>query len=77
MSLIPFGSQPFDRSHDGFTTLADGTMEPAGGSPYASQRVVFNDLGQGVLDNAFQGLKPCITHMNVRLSMHIKGFLRR
>ena len=43
------------RSHDGFTTDGKGIMEPSGGSKYASQRMVFNDLGQGVLDNAFDG----------------------
>ncbi|XP_070198402.1 kinesin-like protein KIF28 isoform X3 [Littorina saxatilis] len=42
-------------SHDGFVTNSDGVMEPTGGSPYASQRMVFDDLGQGVLNNAFEG----------------------
>jgi len=46
----------FSRSHDGFITLEDGVMEPAPGSNYASQRRVFNDLGQGVLNNAFEGI---------------------
>lgn len=27
----------------------------SGGSKYASQRLVFEELGQGVLDNAFEG----------------------
>jgi hypothetical protein len=27
----------------------------SGGSNYASQRLVFEELGQGVLDNAFEG----------------------
>ena len=31
-------------------------MEPTGGSNYSSQRKVFNELGQGVLDNAFGGV---------------------
>lgn len=43
------------RSHDGFQEKSDGVLEPAGGSSYASQRRVFEDLGQGVLDNAFEG----------------------
>jgi hypothetical protein len=43
------------RSHDGFQEKSDGILEPAGGSNYASQRRVFEDLGQGVLDNAFEG----------------------
>nr|XP_019926812.2 kinesin-like protein KIF28P isoform X21 [Crassostrea gigas] len=42
-------------SHDGFQEKSDGVLEPAGGSSYASQRRVFEDLGQGVLDNAFEG----------------------
>lgn len=42
------------RSHDGFTEDADGILHPKG-SKYASQQVVFNDLGQGVLNNAFDG----------------------
>lgn len=45
------------RSHDGFQEKSDGVLEPAGGSSYASQRRVFEDLGQGVLDNAFEGNK--------------------
>ena len=43
------------RSHDGFNERSDGILEPAGGSNYSSQRRVFEDLGQGVLDNAFEG----------------------
>lgn len=42
-------------SHDGFNTLPDGTAEPKPGSVYASQRIVFDNLGQGVLNNAFEG----------------------
>nr|XP_022339429.1 kinesin-like protein KIF28P isoform X15 [Crassostrea virginica] len=42
-------------SHDGFKERSDGILEPAGGSNYSSQRRVFEDLGQGVLDNAFEG----------------------
>ena len=44
-----------DRSHDGFDTRSDGILEPKSGSTYASQRIVFDNLGQGVLDNAFEG----------------------
>ncbi|KAH9515666.1 Kinesin-like protein kif28p [Bulinus truncatus] len=43
------------RSHDGYTLREDGVMEGKPGSQYASQRKVFQDLGQGVLDNAFEG----------------------
>ncbi|XP_061166469.1 kinesin-like protein KIF28 isoform X2 [Saccostrea echinata] len=42
-------------SHDGFQEQSDGVLVPAGGSNYASQRRVFENLGQGVLDNAFEG----------------------
>ncbi|KAK3761147.1 hypothetical protein RRG08_022551 [Elysia crispata] len=42
-------------SHDGFTSQDDGILVPNAGSPYASQHKVFQDLGQGVLDNAFEG----------------------
>ncbi|CAH1778943.1 unnamed protein product [Owenia fusiformis] len=34
---------------------ADGIFEAAPGTNYSGQRVVFNDLGQGVLNNAFEG----------------------
>ncbi|XP_012936827.1 kinesin-like protein KIF28P [Aplysia californica] len=42
-------------SHDGFVTQDDGFLEATPGSQYASQKKVFADLGQGVLDNAFEG----------------------
>ncbi len=42
------------RSHDGFKEDANGYLEPEN-PKYASQKDVFKDLGQGVLDNAFQG----------------------
>ncbi|CAL1526286.1 unnamed protein product, partial [Lymnaea stagnalis] len=42
-------------SHDGFIVRDDGIMEAVPGSKYSSQRKVFQDLGQGVLDNAFEG----------------------
>ncbi|XP_069112007.1 kinesin-like protein KIF28 isoform X3 [Argopecten irradians] len=42
-------------SHDGMVESAEGLFEPTPGSNYASQRKVFEDLGQGVLDNAFEG----------------------
>ena len=42
------------RSHDDFHTNDAGVF--VGDSPkYADQRSVFNDLGQGVLDNALKG----------------------
>ncbi|XP_076448715.1 kinesin-like protein KIF28 isoform X2 [Babylonia areolata] len=42
-------------SHDGYVTGEKGVLEAAPGSVYASQDRVFRDLGQGVLNNAFQG----------------------
>lgn len=42
------------RSHDGFNASDSGVLE-ATSDRYASQRRVFDDLGQGVLDNAFKG----------------------
>ena len=42
-------------SHDGFEMDDAGISVAAGGSNYASQRDVFNDLGQGVLNNAYEG----------------------
>ena len=42
------------RSHDGFHTDENGVFMPVT-AKYADQSRVFKDLGQGVLDNAFQG----------------------
>jgi len=41
------------RSHDGYEDV-DGMLE-ARTEKYATQRKVFDNLGQGVLDNAFEG----------------------
>ncbi|XP_074659378.1 kinesin-like protein KIF28 isoform X2 [Tubulanus polymorphus] len=41
-------------SHDGFTEEANGYLKPTA-SKYADQMVVFNDLGKGVLANAWKG----------------------
>ena len=46
------------RSHDNYVTGKNGFLEPAPGSKYASQQIVFDDLGHGVLQNAFQGQRP-------------------
>eukprot|EP00118_Oscarella_pearsei_P011068 m.71435 g.71435 ORF g.71435 m.71435 type:complete len:1006 (+) comp35741_c0_seq3:25-3042(+) len=41
-------------SHDGFETTDDGVLQPI--TPqYADQACVFEDLGRGVLENAFKG----------------------
>ncbi|KAF6777821.1 hypothetical protein AHF37_05387 [Paragonimus kellicotti] len=43
-------------SHDGYRADSDGVLLPDGPtSRYASQQMVFDDLGKGVLDNAFKG----------------------
>ncbi len=43
-------------SHDGFIEKPDGYMIPTDqSSKYASQQKVFDDLGSGVLQNAFDG----------------------
>ena len=42
------------RSHDGFTEMPDG-YNKADGTKYHDQLKVFNDLGQGVLTNAWEG----------------------
>ncbi|KAK3102002.1 hypothetical protein FSP39_008034, partial [Pinctada imbricata] len=41
-------------SHDDFNDRGDGYFEPAS-SKYADQQRVFDDLGKGVLDNAWKG----------------------
>uniref|UniRef100_A0A1I8IKH8 Kinesin-like protein 6 n=1 Tax=Macrostomum lignano TaxID=282301 RepID=A0A1I8IKH8_9PLAT len=41
-------------SHDGFKEKTNGYLEPAN-SKYADQKRVFDDLGRGVLDNAWKG----------------------
>lgn len=46
----------FSRSHDGYEVNADGLCVPTN-PKYADQRNVFDDLGQGVLNNAFKGTK--------------------
>ncbi|XP_035688755.1 kinesin-like protein KIF28P [Branchiostoma floridae] len=43
-------------SHDGYRERDDGYLEKASaGSNYADQSMVFEDLGRGVLDNAWKG----------------------
>merc|ERR1712235_5874 len=42
-------------SHDSFVDRGDGYMDPKPGSNYASQQKVFDDLGRGVLQNAYEG----------------------
>ncbi|XP_065592582.1 kinesin-like protein KIF28P [Cyrtonyx montezumae] len=42
-------------SHSGFRKDENGMLIPAGSNSYAGQREVFHDLGQGVLQSAWQG----------------------
>ncbi|KER25228.1 hypothetical protein T265_14246, partial [Opisthorchis viverrini] len=43
-------------SHDGYREESDGLLVPDGpNSRYASQKEVYDDLGRGILDNAFSG----------------------
>ncbi|XP_060068434.1 kinesin-like protein KIF28P [Ylistrum balloti] len=46
-------------SHDGFVEDKDGVNIPQTDN-YADQRQVFNDLGKGVLDNAWQGYNAAL-----------------
>ncbi|XP_052768758.1 kinesin-like protein KIF28P isoform X2 [Mya arenaria] len=47
-------------SHDGCTENPSGIYEPESGSSYADQKCLFSDLGQGVLDNAWQGYNAAL-----------------
>ncbi|KAK2159394.1 hypothetical protein LSH36_154g12000 [Paralvinella palmiformis] len=49
-------------SHDGYNVDPDGIFvsEPDHEPPYADQQNVFNDLGRGVLDNAWQGYNAAL-----------------
>ena len=62
-TLIPWESNPernfaFDYSYwsfDGFKVESDGYLSPEANSRYADQKKVFNELGSGILENAFNG----------------------
>lgn len=43
------------RSHDGFEINSNGYYLKSVNSNYASQKQIFDDLGKGVLQNAFDG----------------------
>lgn len=53
-------------SHDGERARDDGYNESAGpgcgtdGATYADQITVYKDLGQGVLNNAYEGFNSCL-----------------
>ena len=47
-------------SHDGFAEREDGYLEATAGSTYADQRAVMQDLGIGVLENAWTGFHSCV-----------------
>ena len=54
MSYFTFLRFNNSRSHDGFQEDGNGYLVAAN-DKYADQRKVFNDLGAGVLKNAFEG----------------------
>ncbi|CBZ50020.1 putative kinesin motor domain cointaining protein [Neospora caninum Liverpool] len=47
-------------SHDGYHEEPSGYLSPAPGSPYADQTRVFSDVGQGVIDSAWEGYHACL-----------------
>ena len=48
-------------SFDGFTQEPDGYLSPDGpASKYCDQKKIFEDLGQGILKNAFDGYNASI-----------------
>nr|PIL98797.1 putative Chromosome-associated kinesin KLP1 [Toxoplasma gondii COUG] len=47
-------------SHDGYHEEPSGYFSPAPGSHYADQKQVFSDVGQGVLDSAWEGYHACL-----------------
>ena len=46
-------------SHDGYKTLDDGYLSPED-EKYADQKMIFDTVGQQVLDNAWQGYHCCL-----------------
>ena len=53
----------FDHSYwsfDGYHEEEDGYFSPLEGSNYCDQRRIFNDLGQDILNNAFDGFNSAI-----------------
>lgn len=59
------------RSHDGFHEDEDGYLV-ADNEKYATQRKVFDDLGQGVLKNAFEGKRiVIIRHLGYLFYGHV------
>lgn len=47
-------------SHDHFITDENGYLSPEPGGPYCDQKYVFNALGKGILDNAWEGYHCCL-----------------
>jgi hypothetical protein len=47
-------------SHDGFDVEENGYMRGQAGGKYADQEIVFNDLGVGLLENAWKGFNCCV-----------------
>jgi kinesin family protein 1 len=47
-------------SFDGFEVKPDGYYAPLAGSSYCDQKRVFEDLGVGILNNAFEGFNSSL-----------------
>ena len=53
----------FDHSYwsfDGYEVKPDGYFAPTPGSNYVDQKKIFEDLGQGILQNAFDGFNSSL-----------------
>ena len=60
-------------SHDGCVDRGDGYMDPKPGSNYASKQKVFDDLGRGVLKNAYEGRVSRTSGRRTRTKTQIGG----
>ena len=63
-------------SFDGFNTEKDGYLSPQPGSKYCDQRKIFNDLGVGIISQAFDGFNSSIfaygqTGSGIFFSLHV------
>ena len=55
-------------SHDGFKDV-DGESQAVPGTHYATQRMVFNDLGREVLNSAYSGANALVTRNGLLISL--------
>ena len=64
------------RSHDGYKEESNGLLVPTN-DKYADQKRVFNDLGMGVLDNAWNGKSnSCNQFILFPFSSKLKSMLK-